>query len=67
MSPVDFIRVTPGKTRKIKVIAATRVHGKHLDEGQVVEIPENDAYTLVHSSKAEFYVEPPKPPAEKGK
>lgn len=66
--PVEFIKVTPGKTRKVKVTAGTRIYGRHVDEGQVVEIQESDAYTLVHSGKAEFYAEPAAAPAPvKGK
>jgi len=52
--PVEFVKVTPGKVRKVKITAATRVCGRHVDEGQTVEIPESDAYTLVHMDKAEF-------------
>jgi hypothetical protein len=62
---VEFVKVTPGKTRKVRITSATRVHSRHLEEGQVVEIAESDAYLLVHSGKAEFSAEPPRP--EKGK
>ena len=58
--PVEFIKVTPGKTRKVKITSSTRVLGTHVEEGQVIEIPESEAFTLVHMQKADFYVEPVK-------
>ncbi len=63
--PVEFIKVTPGKTRRVRIIAGTRVYGRHFDEGKVVDVLESDAYLLVHSGKAEFFTEPTKPEKEK--
>jgi len=58
--PVEFIKITPGKMRRVKIIASTRVLGTHVEEGEEPEIPESEAFALVHMGKAEFYVEPVK-------
>jgi hypothetical protein len=67
MAGVEFIKVTPGKVRKVKITADTRVMGQHVSEGQVVEVPEEEAYALIVARKAHFYVEPVKPEPVKGK
>lgn len=65
--PVEFIRVTPGKTRKVKITADTRVLGTHVSEGQVIEVEEMEAHNLIVAHKAHFYVEPVKESAKAGK
>jgi hypothetical protein len=52
--PVDFIKVTPGNTRSVRIVNATRFHGRHIDEGEELEIEESEAYVLVHCGKAVF-------------
>ena len=59
--PVEFVKVTPGKMRRVKITAGVRVYGRHVDEGQVIEVEESEAYTLVHMQKAEFVAEAAKP------
>jgi hypothetical protein len=40
MAGVEFIKVTPGKTRRVKITADTRVLGQHVSEGQTIEVLE---------------------------
>ena len=56
--PVEFIKVTPGKTARVRITGATRLMGQHVEEGRVIEVPEEEAHALVIAQKAEFYVEP---------
>lgn len=56
--PVEFIKVTPGRTARVRITGATRLQGQHLEEGRVVEVPEEDAHALVIAQKAEWYTEP---------
>jgi hypothetical protein len=68
MAGVEFIKVTPGNVRKVKITAGARVMGQHVDEGQIIEVPESEAFELVIAQKAEFYVEPePEPETKKSK
>jgi hypothetical protein len=56
--PVEFIKVTPGKTARVRITGATRLLGQHVEEGRVVEVPEEEAHALIMAQKAEWYTEP---------
>jgi len=52
--PIDFVKVTPGNARSVRITNATRFHGRHIDEGEELDIEESEAYLLVHCGKAVF-------------
>jgi len=52
MAGVDFIKVTPGKTMRVRITADTRVLGQHLPEGKVVELAEEHGHNLIIAHKA---------------
>jgi hypothetical protein len=54
MAGVDFIKITPGRTRRVRVTAHTRVLGQHVNAGQVIEVSEEQAHLLIVAGKAEF-------------
>jgi hypothetical protein len=56
--PVEFIKVTPGKTAHVRILDSTRLMGQHVDTGSVIEVTEEDARALIMAHKAEFYVAP---------
>lgn len=54
MAGVEFIKVTPGKTRRVKITQDTRVLGQHVGEGKLIEVLEDQAHLLVIAGKAQF-------------
>jgi hypothetical protein len=53
--PVEFIKVTPGKTAHVRILDATRLMGQHVDTGAVIEVTEEDARALIMAHKAKFF------------
>jgi hypothetical protein len=49
---VEFIRVTPGKTSKVFILASTMLHGVHIEAGRTIEVEEKYAYELIVAGKA---------------